>query len=147
VLNICERPYDPTQPVVCVGKDGKQQIGEVREPLPVRPGSLAKKDNKYKRAGVANLFMAFEPLRGWRHVEVSLRKTRVDFAHFLRRLSDEHYPDVERIVLVSGSLTTHHPAALWQAFAPAEARIKLTNRCPTIEMQQSTSALPRRILG
>ena len=127
VLDTYAKPYDSRRPVVCVDEGGKQLIGEVREPLPVRPGSAAKEDSVYERGGMANLFMAFEPLGGKRHVEVTERKTSVDFARFLRTLSDEHYLGVEKIVLVCDNLNTHTPAALYAAFEPAEAR-RLTER-------------------
>jgi hypothetical protein len=122
VLDVYARPYDPARPVVCVDEGGKQLIGEVREPLPVRPGSPAKQDSEYQRDGMANLFMAFEPLAGRRHVEVTERKTSVDFARLLRDLSDRYYAGAEQIVLVCDNLSTHTPAALYEAFAPAEAR-------------------------
>jgi DDE superfamily endonuclease len=122
VLDTYAKPYDSKRPVVCVDEGGKQLIGDVREPLPVRPGSPAKEDSVYERGGVANLFMAFEPLAGKRLVEVTERKTSVDFARFLRALSDEHYAAAEKIVLVCDNLSTHTPAALYQAFAPEEAR-------------------------
>src|SRR5439155_9251415 len=127
VLDVYAKPYDPSHPVVCVDEGGKQLIGDVREPLPVRPGSPAKQDGEYERGGTANLFMAFEPLGGRRHVAVTERRTSVDFATFLRVLSDEHYADAERIVLVCDNLNTHTPAALYEAFEPAEAR-RLTER-------------------
>lgn len=127
VLETYEKPYDPARPVVCVDEGGKQLIGEVREPRPVRPGRAARQDSEYKRGGMANLFMAFEPLAGRRHVEVTARKTSIDFAHFMKRLADEHYPDAERIVLVCDNLSTHSPAAFYEAFEPAEAR-RLTQR-------------------
>jgi len=122
VLDTYAKPYDPKRPQVCVDEGGKQLIGEVREPLPVRPGSPAKEDCVYERGGVANLFMAFEPLAGKRHVEVTERKTSVDFARFLRALSDEHYLNAEKIVLVCDNLSTHTPAALYEAFEAKEAR-------------------------
>ena len=122
VLDVYARPHDPTRPVVCVDEGGKQLIGEVREPLPARPGSRAKQDYGYVRGGVANLFMCFEPLAGVRHVEVTQRKRSVDFARFLKAVSDVHYPDAQRIVLVCDNLSTHTPAALYEAFEPAEAR-------------------------
>jgi len=122
VLDTYEKPYDPARPVVCVDEAGKQLIGEVRQPLPVRVGSPAKQDSEYRRGGMANLFMAFEPLAGIRHVEVTTRKTSVDFARFLQQLSDEHYPDAQKIVLVCDNLSTHSPAAFYQAFEPVEAR-------------------------
>ena len=122
VLETYAKPYDSKRPVVCVDEAGKQLVGDVREPLPVRPGSPAKEDSVYERGGVANLFMAFEPLAGKRLVEVTQRKTSVDFARFLRTLSDEHYASAEKIVLVCDNLSTHTPAALYQAFGPEEAR-------------------------
>lgn len=121
VLETYAKPYDSSQPVVCVDEGGKQLIGEVREPLPVRPKSPAKQDHEYERGGMANLFMAFEPLGGKRHVEVTERKTAGDFARFLKRLSDEWYPQAQRIVLVCDNLNTHTPASLYEAFEPAEA--------------------------
>ena len=122
VLDTYAKPYDVSRPVVCVDEGGKQLIGDVREPLPVRPGASARQDSEYVRGGMANLFLAFEPLAGWRHVEVTERKTSVDFARFLQVLADEHYADAASIVLVCDNLSTHTPAALYEAFPPAEAR-------------------------
>jgi len=121
VLDLYARPFDPARPVVCVDEGGKQLIGDVREPLPVRPGACAKYDSEYTRGGVANLFMCFEPLAGVRRVQVTQRKTSVDFACFLEQISDLWYPQVATIVLVCDNLSTHTPAALYEAFAPAEA--------------------------
>jgi hypothetical protein len=122
VLDTYARPRDPRRPVVCVDEGGKQLIGEVREPLPVRPGSPAKQDGEYVRGGMANLFLAFEPLAGQRRVEVTERKTSADFARLLRRLSDDWYAGAEKVVLVCDNLSTHTPAALYEVFGPAEAR-------------------------
>jgi len=122
VLDVYARPEDPDRPVVCVDEGGKQLIGDVRPPLPVLPGRAARHDSEYTRGGVANLFMAYEPLAGVRHVRVTERKTSVDFAHFLRSISDEHHPHEQRVVLVCDNLSTHTPAALYEAFDPAEAR-------------------------
>ena len=122
VIEVYHRPYDATHPVVAVDEGGKQLLGEVRPPLPVRPGAAAKQDSEYERNGVANLFMAVEPLAGRRLVEVTGRRTAVDFARFLQRLSDEVYADAERVVLVCDNLNTHTPASLYEAFEPAEAR-------------------------
>jgi hypothetical protein len=127
VLEVYARPYDPQRPMVCVDEGGKQLIGDVRPPLPVRPGRSAKEDCEYIRGGVANMFMAFEPLAGWRHVEVTQRKTSVDFAQLLRALSDQYYPHAQRLVLVCDNLSTHTPAALYEAFTPEEA-MRLSKR-------------------
>lgn len=127
VLDVYAKPYDIKRPVVCVDEGGKQLIGDVREPLPVRGGYPAREDSEYRRGGVANLFMAFEPLAGRRRVEVTERKTSIDFARFLRSVSDELYPEAERIVLVCDNLSTHSPAAFYEAFEPADAR-RLTSR-------------------
>jgi len=122
VIEVYHRPLDPARPVVCVDEGGKQLLGEVRPPLPVRPGSAAKEDCEYERNGVANLFVAVEPLAGKRLVEVTDRRTAVDFAHFLQKLLDEVYVDAERVVLVSDNLNTHTPASLYEAFEPEQAR-------------------------
>jgi transposase len=122
VIGVYHRPYDSAVPQVCVDEGGKQLVGDVREPLPARPGSPAKEDSEYERHGTANLFMAFEPLAGRRVVEVTDRRTAVDFARFLKRLLDEVYPAAERVVLVTDNLNTHGPGSLYEAFAPAEAR-------------------------
>ena len=122
MIEVYHRPHDPACPQVCVDEGGKQLIGEVREPLPVRPGSPAKQDSEYVREGTANLFMAFEPLAGRRVVEVTQRRTAVDFAQFLRRLLDEVYPEARKVVLVTDNLNTHAVGSLYEAFTPAEAR-------------------------
>jgi len=122
VLEVYARPLDPKRPQVCVDEGGKQLIGDVRPPLPVRPGTPQRQDYEYERQGMANLFMVFEPLEGTRQVEVTERKTNKDFARLIRRLVDEWYPEVEKIVLVLDNLSTHTPAALYEAFEPAEAR-------------------------
>ena len=122
VLEVYARPYDPKRPQVCFDEGGKQLIGDVRPPLPVRPGRPRREDSEYERHGTANLFMAFEPPAGTRRVEVTQRRTNQDFAGIIRRLVDEWYPAAERVVLVLDNLSTHTPAALYEAFAPAEAR-------------------------
>jgi hypothetical protein len=128
VLAVYTRPYDPRFPQVCMDESSKQLLGEVRAPLPSRPatpehrGTPQRVDHEYEREGTANLFLACEPLRGWRHVAVTARRTAVDWAHFIRDLVDAYYPEAERIVLVLDNLNTHGPASLYEAFAPAEAR-------------------------
>ena len=122
VIEVYHRPPDPDRPVVCVDEAGKQLIGEVREPLPMRAGRPAKEDSEDVRHGTANLFMAFEPLGGKRLVEVTERRTAVDFARFVKRLLDESYPDAAKVVLVTDNLNTHGVGSSYEAFAPAEAR-------------------------
>jgi transposase len=122
VLEVYARPHDPKRPVVCADEGGKQLIGDVREPLPVRPGAPAKEDYEYERNGTANLFVAFEPLAGVRRFEVTERKTKADFARLLKRVADEWYPEAERVTLVVDNLSTHKPSALYEVFEPAEAR-------------------------
>jgi len=122
VLEVYQRPHDPARPVVCLDETSKQLIVETRAPAPVKPGKPARHDYEYERNGVANLFMMFAPLEGWRHVKVTDRRTATDFAHALRDLSDTHFADAVQIVLVQDNLNTHKPASLYEAFPAAEAR-------------------------
>jgi hypothetical protein len=122
VLAVYTRPHDPRFPQVCLDETHTQLLGEVRAPLPLAPEHPARHDPEYVRGGVANLFLVCEPLRGWRHVTVTARRTGVDWAHCVRELVDIHYPDAERIVLVMDQLNTHTVASLYDAFPPAEAR-------------------------
>lgn len=121
VLEVYERPYDPLHPVVCLDETSKQLIEETRPSLPVRPGDTKKVDHEYRRNGVADLFMMFEPLAGVRHVEITTSRTREDFAHCIKRLVDEYYPESDRIVLVMDHLNTHEVASLYQTYPPEEA--------------------------
>lgn len=122
VLSVYTQPYDPERPVVCLDESSKQLIEEVRKPLPPEPGKSVRFDSEYSRNGVANLFIAFEPLAGQRLVEVTERRTRIDFAHFVQKLVDEHYPTARTIVLVMDNLNTHDKTSLYEAFEPAEAK-------------------------
>jgi hypothetical protein len=122
VLGVYTRPYDPRRPQVCLDETSRQLLGEVTPPVPVAPGRPARADYEYERNGTCNLFLVCEPLAGWRHVMVSDRRTRIDWAHCIKDLVDVHYPDAERIVLVQDNLNTHTPASLYEAFGPAEAK-------------------------
>ena len=122
VLDVYTRPYDPRRPLVCLDETSRQLLAEVTPPLPVAPGRPARDDYEYVRNGVGNVFLVCEPLRGWRQVTVSERRTRIDWAHCIKELVDVHYPDAERIVLVQDNLNTHTPASLYEAFQPAEAK-------------------------
>ncbi len=127
VLDVYVRPYDPRFPVVGMDELSKQLIEETRTPRPGEPGQLARFDSEYRRKGVRNLFVAVEPLRGYRSVQVTDQRTRRDWALFLRHLADEVYAEAERIVVVLDNLNTHGPASFYDAFPPAEAR-RLTHR-------------------
>jgi hypothetical protein len=122
VLEVYTRPYDPSRPQVCLDEKSKQLVREVREPLAAKPGRAARHDYEYERNGTANLFIVCEPLAGWRHISVTQRRTKLDWAHCIKELVDLHYPEALKIVLVMDNLNTHTPAALYEAFAPSEAR-------------------------
>ena len=122
VLEVYTRPYDERFPQVCLDEKSKQLIGEVREPLAASSGRGARHDYEYERNGVANLFIVSEPLAGWRHISVTERRTKIDWAHCVKELVDVHYPRAEKIMLVMDNLNTHTPAALYEAFIPSEAR-------------------------
>ena len=122
VLDVYERPYDAAHPVVCLDETSRQLLGETRAPHPPAPGIAARSDPEYVRGSIAQLFLATEPLRGWRHVAIGAQRTRRDFAHCVQDLVDVQYPEAERIVLVMDQLNIHSSASLSAAFPPAEAR-------------------------
>jgi hypothetical protein len=122
VLDVYQRPEDPSRPLICLDETSRQVLADVRAPLPVGPGRPARQDPEYAREGVVNLFLVTEPLRGWRQVRVSAQRTRIDWAHCIKELVDIHYPAAARIVLVMDQLNTHSPASLYEAFPPREAK-------------------------
>ena len=122
VLEVYTRPYDPLGPQVCMDETSKQLLRDTRAPLPMEPGRPQRHDYEYERGGVVNLFMFLEPLQGRRWVDLTERRTKVDWAHQIEELVDERYPEAERIVLVMDNLNTHTPASLYEAFEPEEAR-------------------------
>lgn len=122
VLDVYHRPYEADYPVVCMDEASKQLIGEVRTPLPVGPGQIAKYDSEYRREGTANIFMAVEPLAGFRTVQVTDRRTRQDWAKFIRHLLDEVYSSAKKVVLVMDNLNTHTIGSLYEAFDAPTAR-------------------------
>lgn len=121
VLDIYKRPYDPRQPLVCMDETPRQLIRETRLALGMSPGKPARYDYEYERCGVCNIFLAVEPLAGQRLVQVSERKTKTDWAHFLQTIAGR-YPKAEKITLVMDNLNTHGPGSLYETFAPAEAK-------------------------
>jgi hypothetical protein len=122
VLSVYQRPYDPRRPLICMDETTKQLVGETRQPLPCAPGQSMRYDAEYVRKGVADLFLINEPLRGKRYVRVRDQRTKRDWAHVMRELLDEIYPDVEKIVLVMDNLNTHSPASFYATFPPEIAQ-------------------------
>jgi hypothetical protein len=122
VLEVYHRPPNPQRPVVCVDESFRQLVGAVREPRPMRPGAGERYDSVSVRHGVASVFLAFEPLAGWRQVTVTDTRKRGDWAHFVQRLVDEQYRDAEQVVLVMDQLNTHSVASFYEVFPPEEAR-------------------------
>ena len=126
VLEIYHRPEDRAHPVFCVDETSKQHLKETRQSLPIAFGMPSRYDYEYARNGVSNLFMIFAPLQGFRKpVEVTDRRTSIDFAHICRDLVDVHFPDAEKIILVCDNLNTHKPTSLYKAFqAPEASRLR-----------------------
>jgi hypothetical protein len=122
VLDLYEEEYDPHYPVVNFDEKLVTLHADVRTPLPVEPGQPERIDYEYERLGTANLFFMVEPLAGWRHVEVTERRTKSEYAEQIRWLVDCVYPDSECIRIVQDNLNTHTPAALYEVFPPHEAR-------------------------
>lgn len=121
VLDLSAEPYDPKRPKVNFDETSKQLIGEARQPLPARPGQAARYDYEYKRNGTRHVFLFCEPQAGWRHVAVTEHRAMQDFAHQMKWLVEERYPEAEVIRVVLDNLNTHKPASLYETFPPAEA--------------------------
>jgi hypothetical protein len=122
VLDLYEEPYDSKKPTVCFDEMPYQMVAEKRTPLPTKPGRPKRYDYEYERRGMVNIFAFFEPKRGWRHLDITDRRTAVDFALAMGRLVDEHYPEAEKVRVVLDNLNTHTPASLYKAFEAQEAR-------------------------
>jgi transposase len=127
ILDLYEEPYDPRRPVVCFDERPCQLIGDVRDPLPMKPGAIERFDSEYERGGVCWVLMSFEPLTGWREVAVTERRRKREFAHSMRRLAEETYPQAEKIRVVLDNLSTHSGAAFYESFSAELAR-KLARR-------------------
>ena len=128
ILELYHRPSTPDNPLVCMDESSKQQVIETRQPIESKPGQVERYDYEYERNGVSNLFMLFAPFEGWRHVKVTDRRTKVDFAHCIKDVLTLYYPDTEKVTIVMDNLNTHYPSSLYEAFEPAEAR-SLLERC------------------
>jgi hypothetical protein len=122
VLDVYKRPYDPKRPLICMDEITRQLLADVREVQPAELGKPERFDTEYKREGVADVFLFFEPLSGQRHLDVTEHRTRKDWAEAMRKLSDEWCADAERILLVCDNLNIHTPASFYEAFEPNEAR-------------------------
>jgi transposase len=122
VLDVYKRPVDPNRPLVCFDESPEQLVSETRQPLAAKPGQPERYDYEYRREGVVNKFMFFAPLQNWRHVKITDRRTKADWAECMRELVDVHFPDAECIVVVEDNLNTHDPACLYEFFPPAEAK-------------------------
>ncbi len=122
VLDVYKRPYNALNPVICMDESPKQLIKEVRKPVKTECGRVIRIDYEYERCGVCNIFMACEPLIGKRFVEITQRKTKNDWAEFIRELADVHYPNADKITLVMDNLNTHKPYSFYDTFSPEEAK-------------------------
>jgi len=122
VLDIYTLEYAPDYPLVCFDEISKQLISEIATPIEAKPGQIERFDYQYQREGVNNLFMFFEPLVGWRHVEVTDRRTQIDYAQQMKYLVDERHPQAKKIRIVQDNLNTHIKASLYKAFLPEEAK-------------------------
>jgi hypothetical protein len=121
VLAVYHRPYDPARPVVCMDEKPYQLLDHAREPIPAEPGQDRLEDSEYVRRGTCSIFCWVEPLTGWRHVDAQPRRTKIAWAHQVRRLLTVDYPDAEKVVLVMDNLNTHGIGSLYEAFEPSEA--------------------------
>lgn len=122
VLDVYKRPYNEKKPVVCMDETNKQQIKEIRPPIPAEPGKRERFDTEYERNGTSNIFISCEPLKGKRKIKVTNQRKKTDWAHFIKELVDEDYPDAERIILVMDNLNTHAGSSLYETFEPIEAK-------------------------
>jgi len=127
VLEVYQRPYDPLHPVVCMDESSKQLIGEVSPPIPAAPGHPLLMDDEYVRNGVAEIFIDVEPLAGVRNVAITERRTKIDWANYIREMLDVRYSDADKVVLVMDNLNTHNISSLYEAFRPEEA-LRLAQR-------------------
>jgi hypothetical protein len=121
ILSVYARIYDPMRPVVCMDEKPYQLLAHARDPIEARPGRDAREDSEYVRHGTCSIFVWVEPLRGWRRVDAQPRRTKIDWAHQVRRLLLEDYPDAQTVVLVMDNLNTHSIGSLYEAFDPQEA--------------------------
>jgi hypothetical protein len=121
VLAVYARPYNREYPVIGMDEKPYQLLDHARDPLPMKPGSIEKVDNEYRRNGTCSIFLFTEPLAGWRHAEALPRRTKIDWAHKIKWLICEQYSTAKKLILVMDNLNTHVVSSLYEAFVPAEA--------------------------
>jgi hypothetical protein len=121
VLEVYSRPYNPSKPVICMDEKPFQLLGEVRKSLPIKPGKAKRVDNEYKREGTCSIFIFTEPLGGWRYAEAFEHRTKKEWAHRVKWVLDNQYPDAEKVILVMDNLNTHVISSFYEAFPPEEA--------------------------
>ena len=121
VLEVYSRPYDSERPVICMDESSKQLVGEVRKSVITSDG-VERYDSEYERNGSCNIFIMCEPLEGKRYTNVTKTRTKIDWAHEIKKLVDNYYPKAKKIVLILDNLNTHRGASLYEAFSPEEAR-------------------------
>ena len=121
ILDLYEKPYDPRYPLVCFDERPCQLIDDVVAPIAMKPGRSKREDYHYKRNGVCSVFIAFEPLRGYRITHTRKRRTKKDYAQFMKELAEKHYPNAEKIILIQDNLNTHSPGSFYEIFKPEEA--------------------------
>ena len=122
VRDLSQRPYDPRYPLVNMDEKPVQLIQETRTPLPAKPGKPQRYDDEYERVGTANVFLFTEPLIGWRTIAISAQRTAIDWAHQVKHLLADCYPNADQVIVICDNLNTHKIASLYEAFAPSEAR-------------------------
>lgn len=122
VLDVYHRPYDENCPVICMDEKPYQLLDECRQPIPMKPGMHARYDSEYIRKGTCSIFVFTEPLKGWRKVSVSQRRTKIDWAHHVAELLETHYPNAPKVCLVMDNLNTHTVSSLYEAFPADKAR-------------------------
>ena len=127
ILDLYSQPYDPSNPLICIDERPCQLLGEVTKPIEAKQGRPKREDHEYERKGTCCAFMAFEPLSGWRYIEIKEHRTKVDYAHFLKELADKYYPEAKCIRVVQDNLNTHTKGSFYEAF-PVEEAFRLARK-------------------
>lgn len=140
VLDVYAAEHTDEEPLICMDEAAKELRRHEREPLPLEPGSPVREDYHYERRGTQAIFVFVDPIRGWRRVERSDHRTRLDWAEQIRKLLEEDYPQARRVKLVCDNLNVHHVASLYEAF-PAEQARRLARRLTIVHTPRNGSWL------